>query len=196
MYSHRSTLGDGVHKSKERRVQIRAGKGPPKQGRGYNSKKAAADGIRKIMRGREADGASDGWTQVLTVEELPEGKNKAIMHNNAGYVLVKREDALYAIQANCTACKFPIIEGKVATAEGVEDGTQGDAQIECPLCHTKFSLGDGKVAEFCPKDGPLAWAIGSLKSKEPPVDAKVYSARISKAGRVYVRFASGSPTSQ
>lgn len=176
-------------------MQIRAGKGPPKQGRGYNSKKAAADGIRKIMRGREADGASDGWTQVLTVEEFPEGKNKAIMHNNAGYVLVKREDVVYAIQANCTSCKFPIIEGKVGTAEGVEDGTQ-DAQIECPLCHTKFSLGNGKVAEFCPKDGPLAWAIGSLKSKEVPVDAKIYSARISKAGRVYVRFASGSPTLQ
>jgi len=65
-YSHRSTLGDGVHKNRERRVQIRAGKGPPKQGRGYNSKKAAADGIRKIMRGREADGAADGWTQVST----------------------------------------------------------------------------------------------------------------------------------
>jgi len=51
-----------VHKNKERR----AGKGPPKEGQGYNSKKAVADGIRKIMRGREADGASDGWTQVST----------------------------------------------------------------------------------------------------------------------------------
>lgn len=194
MYSHRSTLGYGIRRKGERRMQIRAGKGPPKQGRGYNSKKAAADGIRKIMRGREADGAADGWTQVLTVEDLPEGKNKAIMHNNAGYVLVKRNDTLYAIQANCTSCKFPIIEGKVVSAEGGEDGTQGNAQIECPLCHTKFVLENGKVAEFCPKDGPLAWAIGSLKSKEEPVDAKVYSARISKSGRVYVRFASASPT--
>lgn len=97
--------------------------------------------------------------QVLTVEDLPEGKNKAIIHSNAGYVdhahrcamtseisedcfevlqfllfhqlsepirqlesdaprlcsyiLVKREDALYAIQANCTSCRFPLIEGKV-----------------------------------------------------------------------------------
>jgi nitrite reductase/ring-hydroxylating ferredoxin subunit len=59
---------------------------------------------------------------------------------------------------------------QVATAEGVEDGKQGDAQIECPLCHTKFSLENGKVAEYCPRDGPLA--IGTLKSKEPPVDAK------------------------
>lgn len=62
---------------------------------------------------------------------------------------------------------------QVATAEGVEDGTQGDALIECPLCHTKFCLENGKVAEFCPRDGPLAWAIGTLKSKEEPVDAKV-----------------------
>lgn len=147
------------------------------------------------MRGRESDGASDGWTEVLTVEDLPEGKNKAIIHNNAGYILVKRDDALYAIQANCTSCKFPLIEGKVTTAEGGDDGTQvGGAQIECPLCHTSFSLEDGKVVEYCPKDGPIAWAIGSLKSKEAPVDAKVYSARISKSGRVYVRFGPGSPT--
>ncbi|KAG0565082.1 hypothetical protein M758_8G158300 [Ceratodon purpureus] len=195
-YSHRacqSSLGSGIYTNRECGVQVRAGKGPPKQGRGYNSKKAAADGIRKIMRGRDADNAFDGWTQVLMQEELPEGKNKAIIHNNAGYVLVKKEDALYAIQANCTSCKFPIIEGKTATAEGAEDGTPGDAQIECPLCHTKFSLEDGKVVEFCPKDGPIAWAIGTLKSKETPVDAKVYSARISKSGRVYVRFATASP---
>lgn len=28
--------------------------------------------------------------QVLTVEDLPEGKNKAIIHNNAGYVDLPR----------------------------------------------------------------------------------------------------------
>ena len=61
---------------------------------------------------------------------------------------------------------------QISTAKGAE-GTPGDAQIECPLCHTKFSLEDGKVMEYCPKDGPLAWAIGSLKSNEAPVDAKV-----------------------
>lgn len=195
-YTHRasqSTLESGVYTNLECALQVRAAKGPPKQGRGYSSKKAAADGIRKIMRGREADNAFDGWTQVLMQEDLPEGKNKAIIHNNAGYVLVKKDDALYAIQASCTSCKFPIIEGKVATPEGAEGGTPGDSQIECPLCHTKFSLADGKVVEYCPKDGPLAWAIGSLKSKEAPLDAKVYSARISKSGRVYVRFAAGSP---
>lgn len=62
---------------------------------------------------------------------------------------------------------------QVGTAEGAEDGTLGDPQIECPLCHTKFSLEDGKVTEYCPKDGPIAWAVGTLKSKESPVDAKV-----------------------
>jgi nitrite reductase/ring-hydroxylating ferredoxin subunit len=122
------------------------------------------------------------FTQVLMQEDLPEGKNKAIIHNNAGYVgssfhpafifradgrriaeydfdllicvfkgcdlcmwtcyisslflarccqfhliylfyvllcryvLVKKDDALYAIQASCTSCKFPIIEGKVRHA--------------------------------------------------------------------------------
>lgn len=68
---------------------------------------------------------------------------------------------------------------QVAKAEGAEDGTQADVQIECPLCHTKFSLENGKVAEYCPKDGPLAWAIGTLKSKESPVDAKVRTITVS-----------------
>lgn len=66
-YSHRacqSALGSGIYTNRECTVQVRAGKGPPKQGRGYNSKKAAADGIRKIMRGRDPDNAVDGWTQV------------------------------------------------------------------------------------------------------------------------------------
>lgn len=60
--AYQVSVGDGVFR--ERGVQVRAAKGPPKQGRGYNSKKAAAEGIRKIMRGRESDGASDGWTEV------------------------------------------------------------------------------------------------------------------------------------
>nr|PNR33890.1 hypothetical protein PHYPA_023706 [Physcomitrium patens] len=187
-------LGNGSQTSSKRTVLVRAGKGPPKQGRGYNSKKAAAEGIKKIMRERESDSSSDGWVQVLTEAELPDGKNKAIIYNNAGYVLVKRDNELYAIQANCTSCKFPVIEGTVSVAEAASDGpSQGETQIECPLCHTKFSLEDGRVVEYCPKDGPLAWAIGTLKQKEAPVPAKVYSARISKSGRVYVKFAAGSP---
>lgn len=44
------------------RIHITAAKGPPKQGRGYNAKKAAAEGIQRRMRGR--DGDLDGWTMV------------------------------------------------------------------------------------------------------------------------------------
>lgn len=57
-------LGNGSQTSSKRTVLVRAGKGPPKQGRGYNSKKAAAEGIKKIMRERESDSSSDGWVQV------------------------------------------------------------------------------------------------------------------------------------
>lgn len=59
----------------------------------------------------------------------------------------------------------------------MKEEVEGEAmglRIECPLCHTKFSLEDGKVVEFCPKDGPVAWAVGLLKEKSPAVQAKVY----------------------
>jgi hypothetical protein len=44
-------------------VQIRARNVPPKQGRGSNAKKAAAQGIQRRMRGQDSD-LDAGWTQV------------------------------------------------------------------------------------------------------------------------------------
>ena len=56
-----SAVGHGSEKLNKGALQIRAAKGPPKQGRGSNSKKAAAEGIRQRMRG---DTDLEGWTQV------------------------------------------------------------------------------------------------------------------------------------
>lgn len=58
-----------------------------------------------------------------------------------------------------------------------EDKSEGkeDVTIDCPLCHTKVSLMDGKVVVWCPKDGPMQWFIGTLKEKAPAVPAKVWS---------------------
>eukprot|EP00250_Pteridium_aquilinum_P004662 c14869_g1_i1 orf=154-813(+) len=153
---------------------------PPEKGRGKSARKAAAQGVQRIMKGKEAD--MEGWTEVAAVTDFQEGKNKAIIHNNKGYVLVKRDDELRAIEANCTSCKFPIIEGKVLQQE------DGGLDISCPLCHTRFSLEDGRVTLYCPKDGIIQWVIGSLKEKATPEAAKVLPARVSKSGRVYVRF--------
>lgn len=46
-------------------------------------------------------------------------------------------------------------------------------QIECPLCHSKFSLLDGTVLEYCPKDGPMQWVVGTIKEKAPRENTKV-----------------------
>lgn len=143
---------------------------PPEKGRRRNA--------RKVVR--EAD--LEGWTQVAISSDLQEGKNKAIIYNSKGYVLVKRESVICAIEANCTACKFPVIEGKVTEVDG-------ELNIDCPLCHTRFCLVDGRVVEYCPKDGPIQWVIGTLKEKVNPVNAKVFPARISNSGNVYIRFA-------
>ncbi|CAM6115715.1 unnamed protein product [Calypogeia fissa] len=172
------------HGEKMQRLRICAmAKGPPKQGRGYEAIKASVGGVRKRMSNRELD--QDGWVQVGTADELIEGKNKAIIHDNTGYVIVKRDTSLYTIKANCTSCQFPVVDGKV---EEVNDEGQEDITIDCPLCHTKVSLVDGKVAVWCPKDGPLQWIVGTLKEKVPPVPAKVCPTRQSNAGRIYVKF--------
>ncbi|CAK9198925.1 unnamed protein product [Sphagnum troendelagicum] len=174
----------GNQRDKGLLVQIRARNVPPKQGRGSNAKKAAAQGVQRRMRGQDSD-LDAGWTQVVSSDELTPGKNKAIIHNNAGYILVRRDETIFSIEANCTVCKFPVIEGKISEEE------EGNLSIRCPLCHSKFSLKDGAVMEYCPKDGPLSWIVGTLKDKTSPATAKVYPARISKSGRVYVRFIGG-----
>jgi hypothetical protein len=46
-------------------------------------------------------------------------------------------------------------------------------QIECPLCHSKFLLADGTVVDYCPKDGPMQWVVGTIKEKTPPENTKV-----------------------
>ncbi|KAI5056634.1 hypothetical protein GOP47_0028452 [Adiantum capillus-veneris] len=153
---------------------------PPEQGRGKNARKASYQGLQRAMKGKDAD--MEGWTEVATAADFLEGKNKAIIHNKKGYVLVKRDEELRAIEANCTSCKFPIMEGKVSQQE------DGALEISCPLCHTRFSLDDGRVLQYCPKDGLVQWFIGTIKDKATPVAAKILPARTSKSGRVYVRF--------
>ncbi|KAH7295310.1 hypothetical protein KP509_27G042300 [Ceratopteris richardii] len=154
---------------------------PPEKGRGRSARKASAQGLQRMMRNKDPD--MQGWIEVTTVSDFVEGKNKAIIHDNKGYVLVKKGDDLRAIAANCTSCKFPIIEGKVSQPD------DGALDITCPLCHTRFSLEDGAVLQYCPKDGPLQWFIGTLKEKATPEAAKIIPTRVSKAGRVYLRFA-------
>jgi hypothetical protein len=51
-------------------------------------------------------------------------------------------------------------------------------QIECPLCHSKFLLADGTVVDYCPKDGPMQWVVGTIKEKTPPENTKVRPQRM------------------
>jgi hypothetical protein len=53
----------GNQRDKGLLVQIRARNLPPKQGRGSNAKKAAAQGVQRRMRGQDSD-LDAGWTQV------------------------------------------------------------------------------------------------------------------------------------
>ncbi|KAL3684844.1 hypothetical protein R1sor_002866 [Riccia sorocarpa] len=181
-FSRNIATSNSIRESSQLQVWAAGGKSmPPRQGRGYNSRKAAAEGIRKRMSNRDLDQA--GWVQVAEKGDLIEGKNKAIIHENNGYVMVQRGSLIYTVKANCTSCQFPMIDGKVEVV-----GEGDDLTIECPLCHTKFSMVDGDVKDFCPKDGALQWVIGTIKERASPVAANVYPTRMSNSGRIYVKF--------
>ena len=52
-------------------------------------------------------------------------------------------------------------------------GEGGGVEIECPLCHSQFSLEDGTAGKWCPKDGLLTGIIGTLKQKSERTNALV-----------------------
>ncbi|GBG69234.1 hypothetical protein CBR_g3933 [Chara braunii] len=130
----------------------------------------------------------DGWKEVAAVDDFDDDdvSYKAVIVDNKGFVLIRREDQTYAIDANCTSCKFPLMKGEVT--DPAEVGSEPEPRIECPLCHSTFSLMDGSVIEHCPKDGVLQWFIGTVKEKDKPKPAKVYKTHVSRAGRVYIQL--------
>eukprot|EP00244_Chara_vulgaris_P011372 TRINITY_DN5601_c0_g1_i2.p1 TRINITY_DN5601_c0_g1~~TRINITY_DN5601_c0_g1_i2.p1 ORF type:complete len:251 (-),score=29.95 TRINITY_DN5601_c0_g1_i2:822-1574(-) len=169
-----------------------AGRKSPKKGRGVDARRASAEGVRKRLEERDLNvDYKDGWKEVAVVDDLESDddvSNKAVMIDNKGFVLIQQEDQMYAIDANCTSCKFPLMKGEVSLTDTAKGGSDPDLSIECPLCHSKFSLVDGSVIEHCPKDGVLQWVIGTMKEKDKPKRAKVYKTHVSRAGRVYIQL--------
>eukprot|EP00897_Mesotaenium_endlicherianum_P004209 jgi/Mesen1/3816/ME000207S02828 len=173
----RQTTPPGRPETRQVAVCPRAARGPPKQGRGMNARRPAGEGLQKGKTAGER--GYEGWTQVAEASELAEGTNKAIIEAGKGYVLVPAGgEAMYTIDANCTSCQFPVSKSE-----------NGDLRFGCPLCQSKFFLETGDVAEWSPKSaGPVQWIIGTLKSKAPPVNTKVYPTRVSKSGKVYAQL--------
>ena len=68
-------------------------------------------------------------------------------------------------------------------------GEEGGVEIECPLCHSQFSLADGTAGKWCPKDGLLTGIIGTLKGKSERTDALVrFKAKTRDCERIFRRI--------
>lgn len=52
----------------------------------------------------------------------------------------------------------------------------------CVCCST------GAVLTWCPKDNPVRSLLGTLKSKDQPVDLKVYPVHVTQDGSVWTKL--------
>lgn len=53
---------------------------------------------------------------------------------------------------------------------------------------TVYDLSSGAVLKWCPKDNPIRGLLGTLKSKETPVDLTVYPVHVTKDGNVWTKL--------
>lgn len=98
------------------------------------------------------------WTDVLGIDELPEGRLTRAVADGLPVVLLRRGDEILALGEECSHLGGPLSEG----------GLEGDV-VTCPWHGSRFSLRDGRVVH-----GPATF-------RQPCLQARV------RAGRVEVR---------
>jgi len=95
------------------------------------------------------------------------------------------ESVVYATDGSCRTCLFPMTKG---TLEALPEG--GHA-LKCALCGTKYSMTDGEVLDFLPKENPAQWAAAMVNEKKGPVKCGMLPTRVSQSGRIYLRLPDG-----
>ena len=152
----------------------------------------------------KADYSRSEWTLVAEKDELGEarGSTKAVAAGQTpqgveyvwtiirGTPFSKDEDApeptVYATDGSCRTCLFPMTNGQLSSADEAPC-------IDCPACGTKYSLVTGEAIDFLPARNPIQFAakLANEKKGAEACRATVLPARVSKAGRVYVRLPDG-----
>jgi len=112
-----------------------------------------------------------------------------ILANSNAYVLVsipaptsaQSKTEVFCVEAYSTAFKYPLSDAIVDNAKKT---------ITSPLDGTIYSLETGAVLEWCPKDNPLRWVLGSLKEREKiNLEAnklKTYPCVLKEDGNIYM----------
>ncbi len=82
---------------------------------------------------RQGGADADGWTQVATIAELPEGTSKLVYVGGEQVALFNAGGRFYAIGNRCPHANGPLVDG-------VLDG----ATVSCPLHESRFDLETGE----------------------------------------------------
>ena len=113
------------------------------------------------------------WTLVRGVDAPGEEEGAAL------------EPVVYAVDGACRCCQFPMPSAQLAAEAG------GAFSLTCGLCGTKYSLTDGAVLEFCPKNNPAQVVAALVNEKKGPQAMATLKTRVSKSGKVYLRLPDG-----
>ena len=82
--------------------------------------------------------ATDGWTAVISADELPEGKPVRVMAGENEVFLYLRGEEIWAIGNRCTHMGAQLHRGTVA-------GSEAEPVVTCPFHGSMFRLTDGRV---------------------------------------------------
>lgn len=186
--------------SAQRRTATPLMKGKGSRGMPGKAVRPPATGMQKNVKSRleKRDFMRDEWTLVASADELGSafGDTLAVeagqspQGTNFIWTLIRGDDGVgegstvYATDGSCRACTYPMVR---ATTSKTSDGVS----INCPACGSSFNLENGDVIEWLPAKGPAQWAAAQLNKDKEPMNAGILQARVSKAGRIYVRLPDG-----
>lgn len=80
----------------------------------------------------------EGWVRVATLEDLPVGKPTRVEVGEAGVLLLRTEDRVFAASDRCTHQGTPLHKGVVRISSSL-------VTVSCPLHGSTFRLEDGRI---------------------------------------------------
>jgi 3-phenylpropionate/trans-cinnamate dioxygenase ferredoxin subunit len=96
------------------------------------------------------------YTEVISVDDLPEGAMMAVKSGEHSILLAHVGDSFYATQEHCQHMGANLAKG---TLEG--------AVVTCPLHHSQYDVTTGKVIRWTDWTGPLDSINEALRHPRP-----------------------------
>ncbi|CAK0779249.1 hypothetical protein CVIRNUC_004726 [Coccomyxa viridis] len=167
----------GVQVSEDRGLLLRC---QAKKGFGAGGGKKS----KRRQYGPDLEEDDPSWIRVGRLTDFKNGKQTraVILPDNTAIVLYRTpDDDVFCSDANSTAYKFPMIDANVIERDG-------SPAAEVPLDGTVYNLETGRVLVWCPKNNPLRFVLGSLKSTADPRPLKMYPARVNSSGQIFAKL--------